>query len=90
MRTQKELMKDAIGILDFIIKKMSDASTKWRTDLDSLENNPEKENEKLVDLAIRIKTGSEVIKTYVTDFSKDASSLEQVVNGTAFLFRGGN
>jgi hypothetical protein len=90
MRTQKELMRDAVDTLDLIIKKMLDASVKWGEELMFLETYPDKEDEKLVDLATRIKLGAEVIRTYTTDFSKDALSLEQVVNGTAFLFKGGN
>jgi hypothetical protein len=90
MRTQKELVKDAIDTLNLIIKKMSDASIKWQVGLDLLSSDPEKEDDKLVDLVIRMKLGSELVKTYITDFSNDTNTLERVVNGTAFLFRGGN
>ena len=89
MRTQKELIRDAVDTLDLIIKKMLEVSVKWREELMFLETqHPDKEDEKLIDLATRIKLGAEVIRTHTTDFSKDASSLEQIVNGTAFLFKG--
>jgi hypothetical protein len=85
MRTQGELLKDAVSRLDLIIKKMQEANEMWTKDL--LLEIQEKDDEGLVRLSYRIRSGADTIKLYTTEFAKDVEDLCNVLVNSHSLFK---